>query len=291
MKILFPETRLGFFFGRGDLIPGAAIRRFPLRVGRHLGPELGFIGSLGIHHALVLQTLFATIVRFQRIFQAENLAHGTPRGLRTGGRIFLQSVDAAMQQPQSPGFVQIALRFELRQRVQPLRGSGMAGNEHQLAIGRALRIPLEIVLAADGLPVLIHAKQREVQVIPRIREVVRIAAKERDLLLRRENDPNIGVFLVAIQPVFSALIQRDHVGTEAGLFQTFAFDRGDHVLALGEFLLGVASSLESILHASRHVLHRDQDVHFEIGRFNLFFRCACVEARFDVIVFRCRILL
>ena len=155
----------------------------------------------------------------------------------------------------------------------------MAGDEYQLAIGRAFRIPLEIVAALDGLAVLIHAEQREIQIVAGIGEVVGIAAEERDLLLRREDDPHIRVFLVAIQPVFPALIQRDHVGAEAGLLQAFALDGGDRVLALGEFLLRVARSLEGILHASGHVLHGDQDVHFQVGRLHFFFRCARVETR------------
>ena len=57
VKILLLEARLRLLFGRGDLIPGIPIGRFPLRIRRHLGLELGFIGALGIHHALVLQAL------------------------------------------------------------------------------------------------------------------------------------------------------------------------------------------------------------------------------------------
>ncbi len=167
----------------------------------------------------------------------------------------------------------------------------MAGDEHQLPIGRALRIPLEIVLAPNGLPILIHAEQREIQVVARVCEVVGIAAEERDLLLRRKNNPHIGVLLVAIQPVFPALIQRHHVGAEAGLLQALALNGGDHVLALGEFLLGVACPLQGVLDARRHVFHRDQNVHFQIGRLDFFRGGACVETRLDVVVFRRRILL
>ena len=291
MKILLLETRLGLLLGRGDLVPGIAVGGLPLRIRRHQGPELGFVGALGIHHAFVLKALFASIVGFQRILQAENLFRGAAVGLRTGGRVLLQRIDAAVKNLQNGGLVQIALGFELRQRVRPLRGSGIAGDEHQLAIGRALRIPLEIVLALDGPAVLIHAEQREIQVVAGIREVVGIAAKERDLLLRREDDPHIRVFLVAIQPVFPALIERDHVGAEAGLFQAFALDGGDRVLALGEFLLRVARSLQGVLYAGRHVLHGDQDVHFQIGRLDFFFGRARVETRFDVVMFGRRILL
>ena len=115
--------------------------------------------------------------------------------------------------------------FELRQRVQPLRGSGMAGNKHQLAVGRALRIPLQIVRLSMGLPFSYTRNSAIVQVVAGIGEVIGIAAKECDLLFRREHDPHVRVFLVAIQPVFAALIQRDHVGAEAGFVQAFALDR------------------------------------------------------------------
>ena len=84
----------------------------------------------------------------------------------------------------------------------------MAGDEDQFAIGRALRAPLQIVGGVDRLAVLIDAEDRHVEVVAGIGEVVRIAAKEGHLLLGRKDEADIGVLLVAIEPVFATLVER-----------------------------------------------------------------------------------
>ena len=117
MKILLLESRLGLLLSRGNLVPGIPIGGFPLRICHHLSLEFGLIGALGIHDALVLQARFASIVGFQRILQAENLFQGAAVGLRTGGGVLLQRIDAAVKNLQNGGLVQIALGLELRQRV------------------------------------------------------------------------------------------------------------------------------------------------------------------------------
>ena len=67
-----------------------------------------------------------------------------------------------------------------------------------------LRIPLQVMLGVDGLAVLIDAKQREIDVVAGICEVIWIAAEERGLLLGRKHHPDVGVFLIAIEPIFAA---------------------------------------------------------------------------------------
>ena len=120
----------------------------------------------------------------------------------------------------------------------------MAGDEDQLAVRRALRGPFQIVLALDRLAVLVHAEERHVEVVARIREVVGIAAEERDLLLGREDQPDVGVFLVAIQPVLAALVERHDVGPQAGLVEAFFLDARDLGLPRVErLLLAVAPGL------------------------------------------------
>ena len=52
----------------------------------------------------------------------------------------------------------------------------------------------------------------------------------------REDQADVGVLLVAVEPVLAALIERDDVGAEAGLLQALPFDRGDLRFALGELL-------------------------------------------------------
>lgn len=56
------------------------------------------------------------------------------------------------------------------------------------------------------LPVFIRAKQREIQAIARIGEIVRVAAERRDRLFRRENEPHVGVFFVLVKIVLTARV-------------------------------------------------------------------------------------
>ena len=118
----------------------------------------------------------------------------------------------------------------------------MTGDKDQVAVRRALRIPLQIVVAVDRLAILIDAEDRHVQVVAGIGEVVRVAAEERRLLLGRKHQPHIGVLLVAIEPVFAAVVERHHVGAQTGLVGAFLFDRCDGRIARLQrgFLVGDA---------------------------------------------------
>ena len=90
------------------------------------------------------------------------------------------------------GFVDVAIELELGVGVEAVRVAGIAGDEDQLAVGRALRAPLEVVLArVERLAVLVDAEEGAVEVVARIREVVRVAAEERDLLLGGEDEPDV----------------------------------------------------------------------------------------------------
>src|SRR5262245_66530753 len=95
----------------------------------------------------------------------------------------------------------------------------MSGNENQITIDGAPGIPLQIVFGLDWLSVFIHAQDGKVEVVSRECEVVWIAAEERHLLLRCEYETHIGVFFIAIEPVFAALIKRHDVGTKARLVE------------------------------------------------------------------------
>ena len=59
----------------------------------------------------------------------------------------------------------------------------------------------KIVLDLGRLAVLVNAEEADVEVVAGILEVVRIAAEEGDRLLRGEDQPHVGIFLVAIEVV------------------------------------------------------------------------------------------
>src|SRR6185295_9871700 len=100
----------------------------------------------------------------------------------------------------------------------------MTGHENEASLFRAGGGPLEVVVRMNWLIVLVNTNEGHVDVEAWEVEVVRVATKERGLKLRNENQTNVGVFLVTIKIVLSALIERDDVGTQAGVFQRLGFD-------------------------------------------------------------------
>ena len=98
---------------------------------------------------------------------------------------------------------------------------------------------------ADRRVVLVDAEQREVEIVAREGEVVGIAAEERHLLLGREDEPDVGVLLVAVEPVLRALVERDDVGAQAGLVEAFLFDLRDRGPPRLERRLRIGGALSS----------------------------------------------
>ena len=97
--------------------------------------------------------------------------------------------------------------------------------------------PLEIMLDLGRLAVLIDAEEADVEVVAGILEVVGIAAEEGGGLLGGEDQPHVGVFLVAVEMVQAAVVERDHVAPQTGLLGRFLLDRV-HDRAAGLFRLG-----------------------------------------------------
>src|SRR4051794_25671966 len=83
------------------------------------------------------------------------------------------------------------------------------------------------MLRFHRLTVFVNTDERHVDVEAREVEVVRIAAEERGLKLRHEHQTNVGVLLVTIKIVLSALVKRDDVGAQPGGFRRLRFDRGN----------------------------------------------------------------
>src|SRR5262245_45324309 len=111
--------------------------------------------------------------------------------------------------------------FELRQRVEPIRRTGMAGDEYKIAFARPLRAPFEKVLDLCGLAVLVDAKEAEIQTETRILEVVRVAAECGDAMLRGHDQSHVRVLLVAVQMIQPAMIECDDVAAQPSLLLRF----------------------------------------------------------------------
>ena len=74
----------------------------------------------------------------------------------------------------------------------------MTGHEDEVPVGRAFRIPLQIIFDLDRTSVFVDAQQREVEVEAGVGEVVGIAAEERHLLLRCKHEAYVGILLVPV---------------------------------------------------------------------------------------------
>ena len=80
------------------------------------------------------------------------------------------------------------------------------------------------MLRVHWLAVLVHTEEADIQVVSRILEVIRIAAEERDTLLRREHQPHIGVTLVTVEMVLAAIVKSNHIAAQARLVAGFTLD-------------------------------------------------------------------
>ena len=254
------DPRNKFILRRLDIVPGGTEFFLPFRIGVDAGAEFLLFLLLLVHQALVEQALVLPFSGFQRITNAKSHAQRLAGLFRPFGGITAEDVEPPMEALENQGKKFVALHFELGQRVQSRGRSGIAGDEHQIACRGALRIPLQIVRALDRLAIFVNAKKGHVEVVARIGEIIRVAAEERGLALRREDQPHIGVFLVAVKPVFAAMIERNDVGAQPGFLLTLPLDLRDVGLAGIQSFLIAHARLDGAGHVGRHIFHGHENV-------------------------------
>src|SRR5205807_3969298 len=155
----------------GDLVPGA----------RHLGRSLALRAErvlalrLELHHLRVDERLAPPLERLVAVLRVEQVCFGGAVLLGTAPRILGEEPALLGEIEQVVGNREVALEEELRDGQVAGGPAGVSGNEGELALLRAARRPLEVVLAARRLAVLVGAQERYVQVVAREVEVVRIA--------------------------------------------------------------------------------------------------------------------
>ena len=116
---------------------------------------------------------------------------------------------------------------------------------------------------------LVGTKKADVEIVAGILEIVGIAAKERRVELRSEDQADVSVFLVRIKMVLPALIEGDHVAAQARLVGRFLLDLG-HRLPPGLLGRGVVQAGSHTGGDARgHVLDADQHIELEIGGLGL----------------------
>ncbi len=171
----------------------------------------------------------------------------------------------------------IADVLQVMHRVEPVGMGRVAGDQHEIAVRQRRGIPLQI-LRLDRFAVLVDAEEADVEVVARIFEVVGIAAEIGDLLLRREDQPHVGVSLVAVELVQPAAVERDDVAAESGLLERLLFDV-DHGGPPQLFGLGrVGGRLDRGVDPLGDVLDAHQHVELRVGALQFLVAGAGVEA-------------
>ena len=141
------------------------------------------------------------------------------------------------------------------------------------------------VLRLDRLAVLVGAEETDVETEARILEVIHVATERRDTVLGRHDEPHVGVFLVAVQMIFAALIECDHVATEACFIERNSFSMAAVIARRsGECLGRLHLRRDCRIDALGHVFDGLQHVQFKIGTFQLFVRSLRVIAVVEVIL-------
>src|SRR5690606_9871348 len=143
-------------------------------------PELALPADLAADEHGVLEPGELTAVRLEAGLDADELIPDLALRLGTRPRGRLEDVPLPTQQREDERVAVLPLVHDLRDGEQPAGGAGVARDEHQLALLRAVRVPLEVMGRGGGRVAagLVRAHERDVERIARVREVVRVAAEE-----------------------------------------------------------------------------------------------------------------
>src|SRR5262249_24525520 len=109
----------------------------------------------------------------------------------------------------------VAIELKMLESIETCGPAGMPRDQDQIAVARAAGTESQVIAHPRRLIVLVRAEQTDVEVVPRVFEIVGIAAEERDRQLWSEHQTDIGVTLVAVEVKLRALVQRDHVAAQS----------------------------------------------------------------------------
>src|SRR5215831_7308463 len=93
----------------------------------------------------------------------------------------------------------------------PVGLAGAAAYENQFAVVRPIGIEFEKVLNLCRLTIFVHSKKADIEIVPRILEIVGVTAEEGHLLLRREDQPHVVITFVSVKMISAALVQRNDI--------------------------------------------------------------------------------
>ena len=238
---------------RGDLLPGGAISLLQIRPSREVVAERFFFGFLFRHHSRIQQAVLLADQPLDRILQGPARFTGLSCRFGISLRVTRQSIASRCPDLHLKRVACVALVVKLCNGEQPACRAGIAGSENEFAFGGPLRGPLEVIRCFQRLAVFIDAKERDVQIVSRVGEIVIVTAEECDLLFGRKDEADIGVLLEPVEPVFAAAVQRYYFTAETRFVARFFFDSGYFAFALLVRILVRRARLDGVLHAARDV--------------------------------------
>ena len=225
--------------------------------------------------------------RLEAVLDAEQLVLRLPRLLGAQRPVLLELRLAPLEHLDVVRQADVAQVLEVGHRVQPLRGARVARGEHQLPFLRSGRRPLQVVVGGVGrLAVLVEPEQRDVEAVARIGEIVGVAAEERGLELRREDQAHVRVLLVAVQVVQRALVQRHHLAAQAGDLLRLLLDPAHRRAARRKCFGRRHLRLDRRVHLRRHVLDALQHLELHARHLQLLRARRRVEPVLDVVLLR-----
>ena len=175
-----------------DLVPSVrGILEF--RVGGDGGFEFFLIGQFLRHHGGVHQTSQSPDSCLPAVLNLEQVLMDARRVFVTTFRERRVKHFQPIESLQEFRLLEIADVLKLGDGVQSIGSTRMAGDKGEFAIRAACLRPFQIVVDLGRLAVLVNPKERDVEIVARVFEVIRIAAEERGLLLGCKHEPHVGV--------------------------------------------------------------------------------------------------
>ena len=273
--------------GLFDLGPGVA-HLGKLLVGAYPSTQLGLFTTLLRHHVFVEQRIELLATNFDAVLETRERVFddASCRIARLGELNVAPAQFVAAEQ----GGWQVALAqlLQLRHGEQAIGGTGVSGDEHELPGLRAGKVHLQMLRRLHRFAVFVGAQQPHIEAPAGKLKIIRVAPEGGDTGLGCEHQADVGVALVLVQEILSAVVERDALAFVARGFFAALFELGEGLLArvVGGAVVETASRG---LDFRRDVIHRHQDVGHLRRAFDFGVAIACDKAIFEQAFFFVRV--
>ena len=154
--------------------------------------------------------------------------------------------------------------LQLGKRFESLCRSGVAGDKYQIVFLRPAFAPFEEVRRFGRLTVLVSSEECHIEVHAGKLEVIDIPTERGNGFLGREHQPNVSVFLVAVEVVNAAVIECDDIGSKPRFVERFLFDPGHHGSSGGKSLSSGHFGGNGLVHLAGYINDLLEDVDFQV---------------------------